>query len=200
MHDGACNAACAEGEQDVPPAKKQPRRRHKLDIPEAHGAALDEMARNPRDEEKETAHADKSDEAAKPRLSVENKVHHPREQDHEITAVRDFKRSEIDDGQNQQRGKGRAAAKARNRYVIPQENQHPADPVQELDKRILHRDFCFAVAAASPKEQPGKQRNQVVPGEPVSAAHAVGVLLHDVLVLRQPEDAHIEKAPDRHAE
>src|SRR5918994_4027511 len=73
---------------------------------------------------------------------------------------------------------------------------------RQLHQRILHRDLLATVAAPCPKNDPGENRNVVVPGQPASTPGAArSGTDHRLLRLSAPaEDADVKEAADHCAE
>jgi len=68
------------------------------------------------------------------------------------------------------------------------------DPHQQLDQRIAHADGQAAAAAAAAQQDPGKERNVVVPGDGVAAVGTAAPWGDDAPTLGNARDHHVEEA------
>src|SRR5690606_32445551 len=80
------------------------------------------------------------------------------------------------------------------RGAVPPGHPGPEEADGELDQRILDRDPLAALPALAAEQDPGDDRDVVVPRDAAPAAGAARRGAHHRLVLRPAKDADVEEA------
>src|SRR5256712_665428 len=195
--EAAEQGAEEDRQQHALPPEEGAHHRHHLDVAAAHRLLLEDPLPHPRHRIQQR----ESDGGPEHRLQQARDAGRERqgETDHEPAPgvlVGNEVMAGIGDGDPEEQ---RAEQPGRERLHAHPVRQHAGDPDQPhrgLDDRILPRDRHAAVAAPPFQQQPRGDGNVVAPHDGMLAVRASGGRGEQRLIVRQPDDAHIEEAAE----